>query len=187
MYVRVFELFLDTKSAEYEVFIQYYNKLMPSLKNCTNQLYECCWEYFNSDFHHIIKNYVDEVINEDATKAGMWVARIAMKLYYDNTKSFYRMLKFMESYNEDSDVQQLAAEIRTKVKEFDPLMSSGMVPLKCNVAQTWHFLSSHEYVSSACEHAYFSTIMTLESRYTSYNIRDTIVHTSIMCFSNFLC
>ena len=142
MYVCIFELFLDTKSSEYEVFIQYYSKLMPSLKNCTNQLHHCCLKHFNVDFYHTIKSYVDLVINEDATKAGMWLPIIAMKLYYDNTKLFYDMLTFMESYDEDSDVQQLAAVIRTKVKEFDPLMSSGMVLLKCNVALVGHFVES---------------------------------------------
>jgi len=74
----------------------------------------------------LIEDYVDEVINEDATKAGMWLARIATKLYYDSTESFYDMLRFMKSSKEDPGVQQLAAEIHTKVKEFNPLMSSGM-------------------------------------------------------------
>ena len=114
--------FIDTKSAEYEVFIQYYNKLIPSLKNCTDQLYRIC----DCSFDFQIKNYVDDVINEDATKARMWLAIIAMKLYYDSTKSFYDMLNFMKSNKEDPGAQQLAAEIQTKVKVFDPLMSSGM-------------------------------------------------------------
>ena len=127
------------KSPEYEVFIQCYNKLMPSLKNYANQLQHCCCNIFGFDIYHMIRNYVDEVINEDATIAGMWLAIIAMKLYYDNTYSFYDMLKFMESCYKDSDVQQLAAEIRTKVKEFDPLMLSGMVLLKYNVAHARHF------------------------------------------------
>ena len=118
--------FIDTKSAEYEVFIQYYNKLIPSLKNCTDQLHRSCWKLDILSFRWLIKNYVDKVINEDATKAGMWLAIIAMKLYYDSTESFYDMLQFMKSSKEDPGVQQLAAEMHTKVKKFDPLMSSGM-------------------------------------------------------------
>ena len=118
--------FIDTRSAEYEVFIQYYNKLIPSLKNCTDQLFCSRWEVDSLYFHFLINDYVNEVINEDATKARMWLATIAMKLYYDSTESFYRMLQFMKSNEEDPGVQQLAAEMHTKVKEFDPLMSSGM-------------------------------------------------------------
>ena len=105
------------------MFMQYYNELIPSLKNCIDQLYHSCWELGSFDFRCLIDDYG---INEDDTKAGMWLARIAIKLYYDNTKSFYDMLKFMQSYNEDPGVQQLAAEINRKVKEFNPLMSSGM-------------------------------------------------------------
>ena len=139
MYVYLNLTFIDTRSEEYEVFMQYYNKLIPSLKNCTDQLYFICYsfnfyllindyvdEVINDYVDEVINDYVDEVINEDATKAGMWLARIAMKLYYDSTESFYDMLEFMKSSKEDPGVQQLAAEIHTKVKNFDPLMSSGM-------------------------------------------------------------
>ena len=139
MYVYLNLTFLDTKSPEYEVFIQYYDKLMPSLKNCTDQLHHCCWEIFSSPFNRTIRIYVDEVITKDATKAGILLARIAMKLYYDNTYSFYRMLNFMKSYEGDPGVQQLAAEIHAKVEEFDPLMSSGTLLLKCNVTHTSTF------------------------------------------------
>ena len=125
MYVHLNLTFIDTRSAEYEVFIRYYNKLIPSLKNCTDQLYHSCRELDSLYFRRLIRDYVDEVINEDATKAGMWLARIAMKLYYDSTELFYDVLQVMRSSKEDPGVQQLAAEMYTKVKEFDPLMSSG--------------------------------------------------------------
>ena len=126
MYVYLNLTFIDTKSAEYIVFIKYYNKLMRSLKNCTDQLYYICLKLDSLYFRWLIEDYVDEVINEDATKAGMWLAIIAMKLYCDSTELFYDMLKFMKSSKEDPSIQQLAVEMHTKVKEFDPLMSSGM-------------------------------------------------------------
>ena len=64
--------------------------------------------------------------SKDAFEIGMLLAIIAIKLYYYNTESFYKMLEFMQSYNKNPDVQRLATEILTKVKEFDPLKSSGM-------------------------------------------------------------
>ena len=64
--------------------------------------------------------------SEDASKTGMLLAIVAIKLYYYNTESFYKILEFMQSYKEDPGVKQLAAEILTKVKEFYQLKSSGM-------------------------------------------------------------
>ena len=118
------------------MFIQYYNKLMTSLKNYEPLpfLYNCLDSY---DYYMIVK-YIDKVISKDsskevsisgtefskdAIKTVMLLAIIAIKLYYYSTESFYKMLKFMQSY---PGVQQLATEILSKVKEFDPLISSGM-------------------------------------------------------------
>ena len=64
--------------------------------------------------------------SKEASKTGMLLAIIAIKLYYYNTESFYKILEFMLSNKEDPGVQQLATEILSKVKEFDPLNPSSM-------------------------------------------------------------
>ena len=64
--------------------------------------------------------------SKDAFEIGMWLAIIAIKLYYYNTELFYKILEFMQSCNRDPGVRQLATEILSKVKEFDPLNSSSM-------------------------------------------------------------
>ena len=106
--------------AEYEVFIQYYNKLIESLRNCTNMLYYWCMDHRRSPDRELFF-YV--MSTEDTSKAGILLARLAIQLYYDNTHSFYKMLKSMQY---DYSAIQLAEEIHKKIKEFDPLMSSGM-------------------------------------------------------------
>ena len=157
-----FFIFAGFRLAEYEVFIQYYNKLMISLKNY--ELFSDCvdrWDYV------MIRRYIDMVISKDdlgleartsedtfkpktkdisipvrmssqkvslsgtefserAVKTGMLLAMIAIKLYYFNTGSFYKILEFMQSNKEDPGVRKLATEILSKVKAFDPLNSSSM-------------------------------------------------------------
>ena len=160
-----FLIFAGTRLAEYEVFIQYYNKLIISLKNYeTWPLFRDCVDDYD---YYMVKKYIDKVISKDdpeleartsedtfkpktkdistpvmmsskkvslsgtefskeASRTGMWLAIIAIKLYYYNTGSFYKILEFMQFYNRDPGVQQLATEILSKVKEFDPLNPSSM-------------------------------------------------------------
>ena len=117
------------------MFVQYYSQLMSTLRNHTEELISFSlatdsiisfsWRT-DSNVNSLILDYVRKMSNKDVTKAEFWLARISMQLYYFYTKLFYKMLEFMESYERDRGVQRLAAEIHTKVKEFDPLMSSGM-------------------------------------------------------------
>ena len=69
--------------------------------------------------------YFHMMSTKDASKTRILLARLAIQLYYDNTHSFYKMLESMQYLMPDGGVKQLAAEIHKKVKEFDPLISSG--------------------------------------------------------------
>ena len=62
-------------------------------------------------------------------ETGMLLAKIAIKLHFYNTEPFYKMLEFMQYRLLNRSAQLLATEILTKVKEFDPPMSSK-IPIK---------------------------------------------------------
>ena len=119
--------------------MQYYNKLMISLKSYEVLLFCDILDHYDC---YVIEKYIDMVICKPSkgvskseaefrtdAKTGMLLAIIAIKLHFCNTEPFYKILKFMEYGWLDPGVQLLAREILTKVKEFDPLMSSK-IPTK---------------------------------------------------------
>ena len=122
------------------MFIQYYDKLMISLKNRKALL--LFNEIFDNDDFLMIWRYNRMVTRKEVSlsetefsedsldyETGMLLAKIAMKLHFYNTEPFYKMLEFMQYRLLNRGAQLLATEILTKVKELDPLMSSK-IPTK---------------------------------------------------------
>ena len=128
------------------MFVQYYSKLIESLRDQAYQLYRHTFEYrryqwislsWISHSYNWIITYFDmfsmregvevggEVVGVDNSAIELLLAIQAMKLHSGRTSLLYKMLKFMESSKED-DHQQLAREIRLNIKRFDPNNSSGM-------------------------------------------------------------
>ena len=102
------------------MFIQYYNKLIEYLRDYADELFYSCMVHRSSTDHHF-----HMMRTKDASKVGILLARLAIQLYYDNTHSFYKMLELMQYDIPDGSVKQLAIEIHKKVRDFDPLISSG--------------------------------------------------------------
>ena len=119
------DYFIGTRLAEYEVFVQYYSKLIRSLltesllQSYPYRLYMYIRDYITTRIilhpHHFVG------INPSGTK--LLLAIIAMELHCGETSSFYTMLTFME--NSEHHFGCLGAEIEQMVETFDPHNSYG--------------------------------------------------------------
>ena len=122
--------FIGTRLAEYEVFVQYCNKLIilpmaRSLRTHTYELYSCIRHHIMTSHHWIVK-YFDHTKGMDDSDTELLLAIIAMELHRGRTSSFYGMLEFMINSKHDPHLVILATEIQLQVKTFDPHKSSGM-------------------------------------------------------------
>jgi len=114
---------IGTGLAEYEVFVQYYNKLINPLHHYIYQLYYRC-----GISHYWMRKYFIEYSHKakDDSIIGLLLAELAMQLHSGNTSSFYEMLKFMKNLEQDTTVHHLATEIQEEIKGFCQNTSSSM-------------------------------------------------------------
>ena len=126
----LYDNFTGIRPAEYEVFVQYYSKLIESLQDQAYQLYRHTFKYKRYQWisHSWIITYFDTFSMRGGVEVGgveLLLAAQAIELHSGRTSLLYEMLKFMESSKED-DHQQLATEIKLNIKRFDPNNSPGM-------------------------------------------------------------
>jgi len=114
---------IGRRLAEYEVFVQYYNKLINPLRHYALKLcYGCCIS------HDWMMKYFEKYSHKakDDSIIGLLLAEIAMQLHSGNTFSFYEMLKFMQNWKLHTTVHHLAKEIQEEIKGFHQNTSSSM-------------------------------------------------------------
>ena len=114
--------------AEYEVFVQYYSKLIELLQDEAYQLYKYICKHWSKNTSHgwlvtYFKVFEGELLHN--SEIELVLAIQAIELHSGRTSLLYEMLKFMKSSKED-DHQHLAREIQLNIKRFDPNNSSGM-------------------------------------------------------------
>ena len=77
-------------------------------------------------FRHISASPIHDIFIKNASKAvEMSFIKLALELHSGSAHLFYEVLQFMETDTEANRL--LAAEIRAKVKEFDPKTTAGML------------------------------------------------------------
>ena len=109
--------------AAYEVFVQYYNKLIISLRYYTLELYDRCDISHDWMMMYFIK-YSHKATDDSVI--GLLLAKLAMQLHSGNTSSFYKMLKFMKNLELNTTVHHLAIEIQAEIIGFRQNTSSSM-------------------------------------------------------------
>ena len=107
-------LYVGRELAAYAVFLQYYTELIGSLKNLDH-----LYRHFSG-----IDNYLELILGMDHSEIELLLPVIAMELHYGDTSLLYKMLAFMGTSNQK--IQNLAAKIQQKVRQFNPVISSGM-------------------------------------------------------------
>ena len=123
-----------TYPREYEVFMQFYSALVITVWDYTDQL--CI--LLHKD--HVITSADVKVIKDTprSCRTQLLITELAMKLRIGNVTLFEKILRVIEMNNRDTNIQQLATEIRTT---FD---------------QDSMCLSSYVYFVSVCTSQYFN-------------------------------
>ena len=122
-YIIYFTDIQDTKHPrEYEVFMQFYNLLTKTLWGYADEL---C-EGFHKDLV-ITSSEEEEIMNTPRSyRITMLLSKLAMNLYSGNTTLFDNVLKRIQLYKRDANIQQMAIKMQAEFQALDENESNGI-------------------------------------------------------------